>query len=131
VGYRSKYDEKYRCIGCSFAIGVYLSIGVVSNLATGLCGNELLVKAEQPDSGIYDLVQYKRDRGATTGVSYHLSIIKHGNELKYENGNVYISDSEFTVQWIDKNTVMVANIGQHHFKQIDYFKDIDFQYSLQ
>jgi hypothetical protein len=106
-----------------------LSFVGVSNLAIGLCGNEVLSQTQQPNNGKYDLVEFKRDCGATTGFSYHLSIIEHGNELKNVSGNIYISNSEFTTQWIDKNTTIVGNVGQDQLKKINKFKGINIQYN--
>lgn len=80
------------------------------------CGNELISTTVSPD-GNYEAHIFVRDCGATTGYSYQLSILKDGKEVKNRSGNTFVSDGEFTVEWIDDRLIKV-NYGHLRTYQI-------------
>ncbi|WP_442603123.1 hypothetical protein [Paenibacillus sp. KN14-4R] len=119
-----------------FTSSILLVIGIIftysfkfgSEIVSGLCGNTIINKVEQPRNGLYEAVYFKRDCGATTGDSFHLSLIKHGSELENDRGNIFISNSEFQLIWQEpKNIVVIGGSGEN-FKKTSKFKGIEITY---
>jgi hypothetical protein len=71
-----------------------------------MCSNEMISSANSLN-GIYVAYTFTRDCGATTSESYHLSILKKGQELKNKGGNTFISESKFEVEWESDNLLKV------------------------
>ncbi|MGG2024675.1 hypothetical protein AB1282_02705 [Gottfriedia sp. S16(2024)] len=65
-----------------------------------MCGNEITHKEVSPKG---DKVAYifQRDCGATTGYSYHLSILGSDRKLPNKSGNTFVSDDTFLINWIN------------------------------
>ena len=61
-----------------------------------------VIEAIQSPEGKYIAYIYESNGGATTGFIYHLSVLKSDVPLKKGNGNAYISEHEFEIQWIDE-----------------------------
>lgn len=60
-----------------------------------------------PD-GKYTAYVYESNGGATSGWTYHISIIQSEKKLGKGNGNVYISDiPPVKLTWLDNNTLYV------------------------
>jgi len=76
-------------------------------LFSGACGNEVLSTNVSPN-GRYTAYTFTRDCGATTSVSYQLSILKKDQELKNKSGNTFVSKQEFDVEWADDTQLNVA-----------------------
>ncbi len=58
-----------------------------------LCGNKILSSIHIEGTN-YKVVAFERDCGATTETSTHASIIKQGEELPNEGGNIFVCDSD-------------------------------------
>ena len=65
-------------------------------------------------NGRYTAYTFTRDCGATTSVSYQLSILKKDKELKNKGGNTFVSKQEFDVEWADEYAVRcsLSEIGK-------------------
>lgn len=73
-----------------------------------LCSNEKLSEVPSPSKG-YLAVIFKRDCGATTAYSYHLSIIKKGEKIKEnDTGNIVSGRSEMEIKWINNMELQVT-----------------------
>lgn len=71
------------------------------------CGNEVVSANDSPNEA-YTAYVFTRDCGATTSVSYQLSILKKGKMLKNKGGNTFVSEEEFDVEWTDDTALTVA-----------------------
>lgn len=69
------------------------------------CGNQVLSKSLSPN-GEQAAYVFKRDCGATTSYSYHLSILNSDDELQNKSGNTFHADKEFDVKW-NQNELVV------------------------
>ncbi len=71
-----------------------------------ICGNEIVHKKTSPKG---DKVAYifQRDCGATTGISYQLSLIDVDEKLHNKSGNAFVSDDEFQVKWVNNKILRV------------------------
>ena len=75
-------------------------------LFEGLCGNEVVQEKASPNN---EQIAYSfvRSCGATTGLSYQLSILDKEGVLENIPGNTFISDEEFDFKWIDDRKIQV------------------------
>lgn len=83
-----------------FFLSIYL-------LFSGACANEILSISDSPN-GRYTAYTFTRDCGATTSVSYQLSVLKKDKELKSKGGNTFVSKQEFDVEWASDTQLNVA-----------------------
>lgn len=81
-----------------------------------LCANQI-VDRQGNSKESHDYVVFTRNCGATTGISYQLSIVKNGKKLKNDVGNVLISDLPFTAEWIDETTLKITETEQSENKR--------------
>jgi hypothetical protein len=98
-----------------------------TNMTSDMCRNEIISRIEQP-SKAYDLIHFRRNCGATTGYSYHLSIIKHGKVLPNKPGNIYISNNDFTANWNNNISIMISTSGKDEFKKEKDYSGIQMIY---
>jgi hypothetical protein len=63
------------------------------NKTFNMCGNDLLSETLSPNL-TYRVVIFQRDCGATTGFSTQASILKSGEILPNESGNLFIADTD-------------------------------------
>ncbi len=85
--------------------------------ASDMCENETLVREPQPFGGD-DLVVFRRNCGATTGFSYHLSLLPHQTELRSTaTGNVYVSEETFEARWTGRTSIRVTAAAADAFKR--------------
>jgi len=62
-----------------------------------------------PD-GEYTAYVFESNGGATTGWSYHISIMQTGKKLRKGNGNIYISDiPPVDLEWLDNRTLYIED----------------------
>lgn len=76
-------------------------------LFAGACGNDILSTNDSPN-GTYTAYVFARDCGATTSISYQLSILKKDQILENKVGNTFISKEEFGVEWTDDTQLTVT-----------------------
>lgn len=59
-------------------------------------------------NGRYTAYVYESNGGATTGWTYHISILPTEKKLSKGNGNIYISDiPPVSLEWIDNSTLYI------------------------
>lgn len=107
-------------------------------LVIPLCKNFLNVIPPEPNiieavsspNGKYIAYVYEKNGGATTGFIYHLSILEKDTSLKRRKGNVYISEYEFKIQWINDDILYVDNTSSKNIgKQKVSFLDVKIEYN--
>jgi hypothetical protein len=76
-------------------------------LFSGACTNEIL-STNDSSNGRYTAYIFTRDCGATTSVSYQLSILKKDKKFKNKSGNTFVSKQEFDVEWEDDTQLSVV-----------------------
>jgi Family of unknown function (DUF5412) len=114
--------------------GLLLALGIlIYSLFMGLddlCGNDHLVETISP-SGQLKAVAFRRDCGATTGYSTHVSILPASRKLPNEAGNVFVQDREpmIIVRWLDDQHLSISggragtafvHLSDFHGVRIDY-----------
>ncbi|WP_409346494.1 hypothetical protein [Paenibacillus sp. MBLB4367] len=110
-----------------FSLGMFRLYSVITKATDKLCGNDVLKRMEQSDTR-NDLVYFRRDCGATTGFSYHMSLVKRGHSLPNEAGNLFRSNSAFHAFWINEKTIGVNSGGGDAFKKRKAYKGVRIQY---
>ena len=50
---------------------------------------------------------FERDCGATTGYSYHLSLLDSDEELPNAGGNTFVSNRQFEIEWVTNRLLQV------------------------
>jgi len=113
---------------CTVILGGYAAYAEMSKAASYFCENAILNVKPQPERA-YDLVYFQRDCGATTGYSYHLSILKHGEGLPNRKGNVFVSDQAFDAYWKNNKTIVVSGDFEKVFKQTKSYNGIKIEYN--
>jgi hypothetical protein len=94
-----------------------------------LCGNDNVRATASPDGTLTALV-FRRDCGATTGFSTHISIVRSGTALSNDPGNVLTVAGEppVTVTWQGPTRLVVANVGDKVFRRADRVGGISIDY---
>ncbi|MEH7109710.1 MULTISPECIES: DUF5412 family protein [Bacillaceae] len=79
---------------------------ILDKLFGDMCGNEIVQKLQSPNG---DKVAYifQRDCGATTGISYQLSLLDSDEEFPNKSGNTFVSDDQFEIKWITNDKLRV------------------------
>jgi hypothetical protein len=77
-----------------------------------LCANEPIATDVSPN-GTQKAVFFRRDCGATTSYSTHVSIIPASRQLPNKPGNVFVQSGEPTViiRWIDDHHLSISGGG--------------------
>ena len=89
-----------------------------------------IIEAVSSPNGKYIAYVYEKNGGATTGFIYHLSILEKDTSLKRRKGNVYISEYEFKIQWINDDILYVDNTSSKNIgKQKVSFLDVKIEYN--
>ena len=73
-----------------FVGAVALVFGVLGTALSGTCGNTVVARVPSPDARL-EAVVFQRDCGATTGFSTQLSIVRAGQALPAEGGNLLVA----------------------------------------
>jgi len=81
---------------------------LMTGCVPGLCANTITQRASSP-GGSYDAVVFTRDCGATTDYSTQVSLIRRGDHLRDQGGNVFISPhaTGAQVEWVSPDTLLV------------------------
>ena len=89
-----------------------------------------IIETVSSPNGKYIAYVYEKNGGATTGFIYHLSILEKDTSLKRRKGNVYISEYEFKIQWINDDILYVDNTSSKNIgKQKVSFLDVKIEYN--
>ncbi|MFK5707527.1 DUF5412 family protein [Lysinibacillus boronitolerans] len=88
-------------------IAIYMGGRYVLDLLFGdMCGNEIIQEVPSPN-GKKVAYLFNRDCGATTSVSFQLSIMNKDDKLPNKSGNTFVSDGEFTIEWINEKNLRI------------------------
>ena len=100
---------------------------MLSRLADGMCGNEVLAEYPSPN-GRLKAVVFERSCGATTGFSTQVSILSASSSLENEGGNLFSADTdhrrapagkgggpEIRFRWVSDTT---AELQHHQFARV-------------
>ena len=80
--------------GLIFLITIWILFTYTIQVAfDGMCGNKFLSEMPSPDR-IYRVVVFQRDCGATSGFSTQVSVLKAGELLPNQSGNLFIADTD-------------------------------------
>lgn len=90
--------------------------------------NQVIETLELDD--MYKAIVFKRDMGATTAESYHLSIIKRKDTIdNTDKGNIYVSDYCFEIKWNNNEGLWVyTKTNDKYYKKKEKFKNIHITY---
>lgn len=104
---RMKNKTKFSLIITLSILGLYIAGKYVINQIFGnMCENRLIEMWPSPKENKTAYI-FERDCGATTGYSYHLSLLDSDEELPNSGGNTFVSDSLFEVEWVTNNNLHV------------------------
>ncbi len=76
----------------TFALAIFVFVTISDFSLSGECRNEILSELNAPGNAVKYVV-FQRDCGETTGFSTQVSLIKVGETLKNESGNIFIADT--------------------------------------
>lgn len=106
---RSSSIAEYKIHLALLAIAILLMFYGCSQLFSGLCGNVILSQTDSPNQNLKAVV-FRRDCGATTDYSIHVSILNSWEKLSNDDaGNVFSQDTSepATVIWDSDNELTV------------------------
>ncbi len=105
--------KKARIIVATAAIllGVVLFLLVWETIVSCFFGQPNIIKQINSPNDKYTAYIYERDGGATSGISYHLSILKAGKPINTISGNVFVSEYKFDFEWVSDDKLVVLNNG--------------------
>lgn len=90
-----------------------------------MCSNQIIEEIQLKNRK--RAIQFERNCGATTGYSYHLSIINNEDSLYNKPGNVYRSEVNFHMEWLDNNLIVHEGTSKANKKRTEY-KGMQIQY---
>ena len=109
----------------------FLLLFVITLMLSGCkeeSNNSIIKSIESPDEK-YVACLFTRDLGATTKISYQLSILKNGEKLSNNKGNIFISYDAFDMEWNKADELTVKrNEGIDIFKQETEYSGIKINY---
>ena len=76
----------------AFALAIFAVVAISDFSLSGECRNEIVSELNAPGNTVKYVV-FQRDCAATTGFSTQVSLIKVGEALKNESGNIFIADT--------------------------------------
>ncbi len=76
----------------TFTLGIIAVVAISDFSLSGECRNETVSELNAPGNAVKYVV-FQRNCGATTGFSTQVSLIKVGETLKNEGGNIFIADT--------------------------------------
>jgi hypothetical protein len=120
------------------ALGVFviMIISIITYITITIAGNEEIYRVSANSK--YDSVLFERDAGATTKLSYQISIIRRGNILPNKQGNIFICeyneifDKSFLVMnWKNDNELNIEyrNEGIRVYRKLERWNAVVITYS--
>lgn len=113
-------------------IGLVVSGNIALNsFRAFLMGEPDVIQEVVSPNGKYVAYVFEANGGATSKFTYRLSILKNSKKLKAGDvGNIFITYTEFNVEWIDDNTLHVNNFASANiFKQETKVNDVNISYN--
>ncbi len=140
------FTRFFKIIG--YGVGLLVALVAVVAIAVwllipDLCGNSVLAESVSPNGKLKTVV-FTRDCGATTDFSTQVSLVKAGDSLKNDGGNLFIADRDHgkaptgqsggpavSVRWISDDQLRV----EHHalarvFKSEPLHKNVRIEYAV-
>jgi hypothetical protein len=117
----------------------FLLFALLLSICSGcrsLCGNEVLDETESPN-GKLKAVVFQRDCGATTGFSFHVSVIASDEKMPSEGGNVFAADDDhgavaamyIKTKWeSDRSLIIGYPKNSRIFSKRDHIKGVSVSY---
>ena len=122
-----------RIIGISFGVLLLLLLTkcyyFFSELPD-LCANTLIENVTSHDKK-WKVVLFERDCGATTDFSSQISLLRVGETLQNEGGNVYIADGysgNYEINWASSSVVKIRGNSRRIVKKLTQLNGVDFVY---
>ena len=97
---------------CTICVGALLwLLGAFLGLDE-LCANEIVTTETSPN-GALKVILFRRDCGATTTYSTHVSMIPASSQLPNEPGNIFVQSGTpiVVVRWIDDHHLSISGGG--------------------
>ena len=104
---------------------IYTTYHVLVKIGESGCYNNIIDQTEINPK--YKAVIYERNCGATTGYSYHLSLINHTKAIPEGKGNIYISNDEFKVM-IEDGIIIVKDSTIDDYIRKERYKGMKIKY---
>lgn len=111
-------------------IFLIILLATLTGCNSDMCGNEISKTELSPD-GMSKAVVFNRDCGATTGSSTQISIIKSGEKLPNDDGNILVIKykENFVLKWLSNNQLEIkGNLSSKTFKKVEKFKNVSVIY---
>ncbi|MEM1485594.1 DUF5412 family protein [Oscillospiraceae bacterium PP1C4] len=90
---------------------------------------KIIKQVSSPDQK-YVAIVFEGNSGATNGYVYRMSVLKNGHTInRFTNGNAFISEYQFTVEWLDDNTLFVNNTAAEIYKQKNKVNGVTIHYN--
>lgn len=112
----------------AFALGMVAVVAISDFSVSGECRNESVSELNAPGNAV-KFVVFQRDCGVTTGFSTQVSLLKVGETLKNEGGNIFIADTnhgrapsgvgggpEVRIKWVSDRHLQI-----HHHQSVRIF----------
>ncbi len=110
---------------------IFIFILILLIFTLQLYDYEVIEEIPSPD-GKYIAVVFEGNSGATSNYTYRLSVLKNGETInKLSRGNTLITNQEFSVIWIDDQTLQVNNSIANVFKQEYEVMGVVIEYNYQ
>jgi hypothetical protein len=90
--YRNRILLSIIAVAIAIGVGFVALLSFLSFAFSDLCGNEELETIYSPD-GARKVVVFELARGATTGFSTQVSLLRAGQSLPNEPGNLFVADT--------------------------------------
>lgn len=127
---RRPWLQALRVLG-GIAVGAFAVIGLVCFFADfgGTCCNDKLSETLSPN-GQLKAVTFRRNCGATSDYSTHVSILSAGRKLPNDAGNVFTASHErsITVRWLDDQHLSISGETQTTLLHLSEFRDVQISY---
>lgn len=112
----------------AFALGMVAVVAISDFSVSGECRNESVSELNAPGNAV-KFVVFQRNCGVTTGFSTQVSLLKVGETLKNEVGNIFIADTnhgrapsgvgggpEVRIKWVSDTHLQI-----HHHQLVRIF----------
>ncbi len=116
--------------GCALVVGACALFAHLAFSGGGdLCVNDNVLETVSPNARL-KAVAFRRNCGATTDYSTHISILPAGDKLRNEGGNVFTANHELSlsVHWIDDEHLRVTGETRTHFLRLTEFRGVHISY---
>ncbi len=111
----------------ALALGMVAVVAISDFSVSGECRNESVSELNAPGNAV-KFVVFERDCGVTTGFSTQVSLLKVGETLKNEGGNIFIADTnhgrapsgvgggpEVRIKWVSDTHLQIHH---HQFARV-------------